>query len=147
DSTHVQNFVNYWDETLTGAANLRMEYFHYLGYAESDNPAGQGQITAFMGNPDLSPPTTGTFQNNETANSKLVFPALTSPDVVISTQDPNHIMWAVDPWQPTSGGFYPAAGCWVSNVPGQGPAVQGFGGFNGWLTTPSQAQWQAAVKL
>jgi hypothetical protein len=90
DSTKMQNLYDYWDATLTQAANLRMELFHQQGY--QDSSGGQATIFNFVGNPDLSPPTTGTYQANQAANLKLMFPPV--PDgTVINTKD--RTMWLI----------------------------------------------------
>ena len=72
---------------------MRMELFHYLNYQDPNSPAGNAKITDFMGNPDLSSPTTGTFQANQTANLVLTFPSV-PVGTVINTRD--HTMWSTD---------------------------------------------------
>jgi hypothetical protein len=155
DSTKMQNLYAYWDSVLTSAANLRMELFHYLG--DQNSSGGTAQITAFMGSPDLSPPTTGTFQANETANQKLTFPPVPA-GTVVSTVD--RTMWALVPWQPDPnhpGYLYPAAGCATSKDPdfyteypnnvnrfNEQPVYAGMP--TGWAASPTKDQWQAAVK-
>ena len=66
----MQNLHDYWDTIVTSAANLRMEWFHFIG--DQNSSSGQLQLTDFMGNPDLSPPTTGVFQANEATNQSLI---------------------------------------------------------------------------
>lgn len=154
DSTKMQNLYDYWNSTLIAAANLRMELFHYLDYQDPNSPAGYAALTGFMGDPTKSPATTGTFQANEAANLKLMFPALTSPNVVVSTVD--HTMWSLAPYINfyTAGQPYPNASCWGTNVPYgyQEDAYiwlspQPYAGFSNWKTVPQLSQWQAAVKL
>jgi hypothetical protein len=92
DSTKMQNLYDYWDAVLTQAANLKVELLHKNG--AQDNPGGQKQLTDFLGNPDLSPPTTGTFQANQATNLKLMFPAVPDGTVVATT---DHTMWNLLP--------------------------------------------------
>lgn len=163
DSTKMQNLYDYWDGILTSAANLRMEYFHYLNFQDPNSPGGNATITEFIGNPDLSPPTTGVFQADRANNVNLMFPPVpTDPafsqngGVVISTQD--RTMWALAPWVGT-GPYHPPAfavpqpscATWpspflgVPNVLNASPLP--YLGFSNWATSPSKAQWQAAVSL
>lgn len=67
DSTAIQNLYNYWDTILTTAANMRMELFHYLG--DQNNPGGTAQITAFIGNPNLSPVLVASSSNGQNVHA------------------------------------------------------------------------------
>ncbi len=155
DSAKMQNLYDYWDAALTQAANLKIEALHEND-AQDGNPK---ELTDFMGNPDATPPTTGTFQSNQAANQKLMFPPVpidpvTRSTAVISTQDPNHTMWALLPWAPAGPGFaspQPSCATWPSPSLGVlnvlDAATQPYLGFNNWAKSPSKAQWQAAVSL
>jgi len=153
----MQVLYDYWDAALTQAANLKLELLHENG--AQNNAGGRQQLIDFMGNPDLTPPTTGAFQANQAANMKLMFPAV-PVGTVVATQD--HTMWSLVPWTTTANGnSYPSAGC----TPVVGPFyvpyanTQGYAGFSNWYTTtaafgnsqhgttPSLDQWQAALKL
>lgn len=157
DSTKMQALYDYWDGVLTSAANLRMEWFHYLNYQDPNSPAGNATITAFIGNPDLSPPP-GVFQVDETANHQLMFPAVPE-GVVVSTVD--HTMWSLVPWIYYYVGshyyFKPQATCLPVGSPklGQDPSLgywdTGFYGFSDWPspsgpTAPPKDWWAAALK-
>jgi hypothetical protein len=148
DSTKMQNLYDYWDTVLTAAANLKVELLHW----EGEQDAGGAQLIALMGNPDSSPPTTGTFQANQDANLKLMFPPA-PPDTVISTAD--HTMWALFPWMFDSfrNGAYPEPPepnrclCWYTHdgLLSSDLLVQGYAGFYDWLSAPTMGMWQAAV--
>lgn len=84
DSTQMQNLFDYWDGVLTSAADLKIEFLHQEG--EQVPPSNGAQLIALMGNPDASPPTTGTFQANEAANLKLMYPAVPA-GYAINTKD------------------------------------------------------------
>jgi hypothetical protein len=149
DSTKMQNLYNYWDQVLTSAANLRMEWFHYLNYQDPSSPAGNATITRFIGNPDGTPPP-GVVQADRAANLHLMFPPV--PDgTVISTQD--HIMWALVPWVQTGYSEYPIyqilPRCWTGQILPfyiTGSFAPSYAGFKGWWWS-SKPQWQAAVSL
>jgi len=145
DSTKMQNLYDYWDSVLTAAANLKVELLHW----EGEQDEGGLQLTALMGNPDLSPPTTGTFQATQDANLELMFPPV-PPDTVVSTVD--HTMWALVPWsidRDNNNAVYPVypPDCFLSTkVPLASSSVtQGYAGFEDWLGAPTLAMWQAAV--
>ena len=89
DSTKMQNLYDYWDGVLTQAADLKMELLHQ----EGEQNSGGHQLIAFMGNPDATPPTTGTFQANENANLTLMFPAVPLRTVVDTM---TRFMWETD---------------------------------------------------
>jgi hypothetical protein len=72
DSTRVQNMFDYWEAVETQAANLKVELWH-LNDAQN-NPGGKKQLTDFLGNPELKPPTTGTFQATNADELQLMFP-------------------------------------------------------------------------
>jgi hypothetical protein len=105
-----------------------------------------------MGNPTLSPPTTGTFQANEAVNRKLTFPPVPEGTVVTTT---DHTMWALLPlpWIPcTHANYNPAASCSAGQAryplsACQAPVqpIVSYAGFSDWKATPSYAQWQALV--
>ena len=95
DSTKMQNLYDYWDAVLTQAANLKVESLHQNG--AQNNPGGQKQLTDFLGNPSLNPPTTGTFQANQAKNLELTWPAVPA-STVVTTND--HTMWAFLPLYP-----------------------------------------------
>jgi hypothetical protein len=153
DSTKMQDLYNYWDSVLAQAANLKTELLHENDAQDSDPK----QLTDFLGNPDLSPPTTGSFQANEAANVKLMFPPVPA-GTVVSTVD--HTMWALLPWAPDwLGALTIAASCdgvsygpVTSGVP-DSPTYYGLVWItsnnytNGHPTAPLKAQWQAAVTL
>jgi hypothetical protein len=149
DSTVMENLYNYWDQVLTSGANLRMEWFHLLKFQDpASGPGGYGTLTGFMGDPDQNPPTTGSFQADEAANQKLMFPPV-PVGTVINTVD--HTMWALVPWQPPNGDiygwWYPAAGCVTNGSPSGGlKLASGYAGYS-WNMAPSKAEWQNAVKL
>jgi hypothetical protein len=82
DSAQMQNLYSYWDGVLTQAADLKVEFLHAAG----EQNVGAAQLIALMGNPEATPPTTGTFQFNETQNQKLMFPAV-SGQMTINTKD------------------------------------------------------------
>ncbi len=141
DSTKMQSLYDYWDTMLTAAANLKVELLHW----EGEQNAGGVQLIDLMGNPDLSPPTTGTFQANQDANLKLMFPPV-PPDTVVSTAD--HTMWALLPWVANfaEGRTYPEPYCSYRFSPLVSSQVtQGYAGFYDWLGAPTMAMWQAAV--
>ena len=161
DSTKMQNLYNYWDAVLTQAANLKVELLHQNG--AQNNPGGQKQLTDFLGNPNLTPPTTGTFQANQATNLKLKWPAV--PDgAVVTTND--HTMWALLPLsfgaQNIPGcnrnyNYKPAANCNASTAraplsscqDSQDPDqrfILSFYGFRDWRGTPTQQQWQTALE-
>ncbi len=152
DSTTMQNLHDYWDTIVTSAANLRMEWFHFIG--DQNSSSGQLQLTDFMGNPDLSPPTTGVFQANEATNQSLILSPV--PDgTVVSTVD--FTMWSLVPWAyngkskqfPFPVYLYPQASC-SAIYPEPGPLAtyqEGYAGFSDWLQVPpSQSTWQNLVK-
>jgi hypothetical protein len=158
DSTKMQNLYDYWDGILTSAANLRMEYFHYLNFQDPNSPGGYATITQFIGDPDLSPPNnTGVFQADGGNNIKLMKPPVPTDaafpqngGVVINTQD--HTMWALAPWvgkalaspQPSCS-TWPSPFLGVPNVLNASPSP--YLGFSNWATSPSKDQWKAAVSL
>jgi hypothetical protein len=88
DSTRVQNMFDYWDAVETQAANLKVELWHLNG--NQNNPGGRKQLTDFLGNPELNPPTTGTFQATNAAELQLMFPAVPGGTVVDTT---TRLMW------------------------------------------------------
>ncbi|MBV9035560.1 MAG: hypothetical protein JO182_13810 [Acidobacteriaceae bacterium] len=159
DSTHMQNLYDYWDSILTSAANLRVEYYHIQGY--QNGPAGIGKLTGFMAPSGQTPvcvatptqPIIGAFQCNETANSKLIFPAVPAGTVINTT---DHQMWSLVPWVTANEDYgipdqyVPAAQCWSWNT----PFFQGapyypllpYAGFNDWAQSPNKSQWQALVQ-
>ena len=159
DSTKMQNLYDYWNGVLTQAAELKVELLHQ----EGEQAVGGANLIALMGNPDATPPTTGVFQANQAANLKLMFPPVpTDPafpqngGVVINTQD--HAMWALAPWvatgpykPPALASPQPSCSTWpspllgVPNVLNASPLP--YLGFSNWATSPSKAQWQAAVSL
>ncbi len=155
DSTQMQNLYNYWDSALTQAMNLYIELQHELG--AQDNPGAQQMLIDLMGNPNLNPPTTGTFQANEAVNLQLIGQAVPEGTVVSIVKG---VMWGLLPWQYYSAGnsdngllnpVYPAAGCgaWLSSgtsnfnlyVP------ESWGWNNGWQEAPNIDDWKAAVSL
>jgi len=145
DSTKMQNLYDYWDTVLTTAANLRIELLHQ----EGEQDEGGTQLIALMGNPDLSPPTTGEFQANQDANLELMFPPVPS-GTVISTAD--HTMWALLPYSYSGGDggtFYPTDSCTVEaywwRIIYPSWVAQGFAGFSDWIATPTRAMWEAAL--
>jgi hypothetical protein len=154
DSTKMQNLYNYWDGVLTETADLTIEFLH----GEGEQKHGGHALIAFMGNPDANPPTTGTFQFDQANNLKLMFPPVpvdpqTRATTVISTQDPNHTMWALVPWvqigTDANGGplFQPSPRCWLG--PGwtlTNGSRTPYAGFGNWANG-SKPQWQAAVSL
>jgi hypothetical protein len=149
DSTQMQNLYDYWDGVLTAAANLRMEFFHVQGDADSD--FGQQQIIAFIGDPAAS--STGAFQNYQTTNLSLMWPpvpldpATQLPLVVVSTQDPNHSMWSLFPIvSPSNDVFEIAPQCYLFAPIPQAPPLPNYAGFGGWMLA-GQPGWQAAVSL
>jgi hypothetical protein len=91
DSTRVQNMFNYWQTVETQAANLKVELWHLNG--NQNNSGGKKQITDFLGNPDLDPPTTGTFQATNAAEQQLMFPPL-PVGTVLDTK--TLLMWLTD---------------------------------------------------
>jgi hypothetical protein len=91
DSTRVQNMFNYWQTVETQAANLKVELWHLNG--NQNNPGGKKQITDFLGNPDLNPPTTGTFQATNAAEQQLMFPPV-PVGAVVDTK--TLLMWLTD---------------------------------------------------
>lgn len=139
----MQNLYDYWDTILTAAANLRMELFHYLNYQDPNSPGGNAAITDFVRNPDLSPPTTGTFQANENANLKLIFPAV-PVGTVIETKD--HSMWATDyPMNTINAcleGFTGPPDYSLNNTPALSPIS--WNGIAGWVS-PSVADFQSLI--
>jgi hypothetical protein len=146
DSTKMQNLYDYWDAMLTQAANLKVELLHQNG--AQDNRGGQTQLTDFLGDPTLSPPTTGTFQANQAANLKLMFPPVPT-GTVVSTQD--HTMWGLLPWAVTDPygplPYSPAPVCQPFWAPWSGYPLPAYAGVTKWKYSPSLAQWQAAVAL
>ena len=80
DSTKLQNLYDYWDGVLTSAADLKVELLHQ----EKEQQSGGATLIALMGNPDATPPSTGTFQFNEAANLKLAqtYPAVPGGNVI-----------------------------------------------------------------
>jgi hypothetical protein len=135
DSTKMQNLYDYWDTVLTSAANLKIELLHW----EGEQDAGGAQLIALMGNPDLVPPTTGTFQANQDKNLTLMFPPVPA-DTVVSTAD--HTMWALLPWVSN----WPEPYCYYRFSPlPTNQVTQGYAGFNDWLGAPTMPMWQAAV--
>jgi hypothetical protein len=149
DSTAMQNLYDYWDTILTTAANMRMELFHYLG--DQNTSGGTAQITAFMGNPDLSPPTDGTFQTNQDANQKLMYPALTSPNVFVNTTD--HKMWSINPWNVTDSTcrtctIQPSPTCAQTSYPvylSSQLILSNYEGFTNWAFNPTKTDCQNLV--
>ena len=149
DSTKMQNLYDYWNGVLTSAANLRMEFFHLQG--DQDTPAGQGQITMFIGNPDTG--SIGYFQNDQNTNLSLMWPpvpldpATQLPLVVVSTQDPNHSMWSLFPLvSPSNDVFEIAPQCYLWAPIPNNPPLPNYAGFGGWMLA-GQPGWQAAVSL
>ena len=143
DSTKMQNLYDYWDDVLTAAANLRVELLHQ----EGEQDEGGTQLIALMGNPDVDPPTTGIFQDNQDANLALMFPPV-PPDTVVSTAD--HTMWALLPWVVNyqAETIWPQPYCYYRFVPLADTSVtQGYAGLDGWLGAPTKAMWQAALTL
>jgi hypothetical protein len=141
DSTAMQNLYDYWEAMLTAAANLKVELLHQ----EGEQDAGGVQLIALMGNPDLIPPTTGTFQADQDENLGLMFPAV-PPDTVVSTTD--HTMWALLPWVVNfaEGRTWPEPYCSYRFSPlADSQVTQGYAGFHNWLGAPTKAMWQAAV--
>jgi hypothetical protein len=156
DSTKMQSLYDYWDGVLTSAANLRMEYFHYLNFQDPNSPGGNATITQFIGNPDLDPPSSGLFQHDRAANLKLMFPAVPA-GTVINTTDRNHLMWALVPWVPSGGSgpfgpsaYVPAPQCWSWASPFFQVAsyypLEPYAGFKNWVQSPNKDQWQALVQ-
>ncbi|MBV9443596.1 MAG: hypothetical protein JO217_13010 [Acidobacteriaceae bacterium] len=142
DSTDMQNLYDYWDAALTQAANLKIELLHENG--AQGNSGGQQQLTDFMGNPTLNPPTTGTFQANEAANLSLMFPAV-PVGTVINTRD--HTMWVVQCPFSTDNIFncptdVPPENPQASNYPVLSPIS--WSGIAGW-TSPSLAEFQSLI--
>ncbi len=88
DSTRVQNMFDYWEAVETQAANLKVELWH-LNNAQN-NPGGKKQLTDFLGNPELKPPTTGTFQATNADELQLMFPAVPGSTVVDTK---TRLMW------------------------------------------------------
>jgi hypothetical protein len=88
DSTRVQNMFDYWEAVETQAANLKVELWH-LNDAQN-NPGGKKQLTDFLGNPELNPPTTGTFQATNDAEQQLMFPPVPGSTVVDTK---TRLMW------------------------------------------------------
>lgn len=145
DSTDMQNLYNYWDAALTQAANLKIELLHQNG--AQGNPGGQQQLTDFMGNPTLNPPSKGTFQVNEAANLKLMFPAV-PVGTVINTRD--HTMWATD--YPVDSTEYcivnyglppPQASMWNSPITSASSVT--WNGITGWIS-PSLPEIQSLIQ-
>ncbi len=91
DSTRVQNMFDYWEAVETQAANLKVELWHYNG--NQNNSGGIKQLTDFLGNPELNPPTTGTFQATNAAELQLMFPAVPGGTVVDTK---TRLMWLTD---------------------------------------------------
>jgi hypothetical protein len=89
DSTRVQNMFDYWEAVETQAANLKVELWHLNG--AQDNPGGRKQLTDFLGNPDLKPPTTGMFQATQAAELALMFPPVPGGTVVDTK---TRLMWS-----------------------------------------------------
>lgn len=146
DSTKMQNLYDYWDAVLTQAANLKVELLHENG--AQDNAGGQTQLIDFLGNPNLSPATTGTFQANQAADMKLMFPAVPN-GTVISTQD--HSMWSINPWAPSGQSYSPAASCYavawpfLTSIDVAWKNSPPYAGFNDWEPSPTYEQWQKAT--
>lgn len=152
DSTKMQNLYDYWDAALTQAANLKVELLHENG--AQDNPGGQQQLIDFLGNPDLNPPTTGTFQANQTANLKLMGSAV--PEGTVVSTVGHHLMWSLLPFQPDpqySGynfsppAIYPGAGCWNSGFPFTGYLYRPYAGFTHWAPGALNMYWNELVQL
>jgi hypothetical protein len=91
DSTRVQNMFDYWEAVETQAANLKVELWH-LNDAQN-NPGGRKQLTDFLGNPELKPPTTGAFQATNADELQLMFPAV-PVGAVVDTK--TLLMWLTD---------------------------------------------------
>jgi hypothetical protein len=91
DSARVQGMFDYWDAVETQAANLKVELWHLNGAV--DNPGGVKQITSFLGNPGLDPPTTGSFQAKHAAELQLMFPTV-PVGTVVDTK--TRLMWVTD---------------------------------------------------
>lgn len=89
DSTRVQNMFDYWEGVEIQAANLKVELWHLNG--AQDNPGGKKQLTDFLGNPELKPPTTGTFQATQAAEQALMFSAVPGSTVVDTK---TRLMWS-----------------------------------------------------
>jgi hypothetical protein len=159
DSTKMQALYDYWDGVLTQAADLQVELLHQQG----EQQAGGAHLIAFMGNPDATPPTTGTFQADQAANLKLTFPPVPA-NYVISTQDPNHAMWALVPWVGNPGGspptgypvdwkqqpacaYYSVAPALIYGQYSYPLPFPTYYGLDNWQWAPTKAQWQAAVSL
>jgi hypothetical protein len=154
DSAKVQDMFDYWDAVETQAANLKVELWHLNG--NQDNPGGKKQITDFLGNPELDPPTTGSFQAIYAAELQVKLPAI--PDgTVIDTR--TRTMWATgipklyvyqinndsytscpSEWGPPFIPFDPYAYGW-SGAPSFG---QTFNGISGW-TSPTVPELQALI--
>ncbi len=150
DSANIQNMFDYWDAVETQAANLKVELWHLNG--NQNNSGGKKQITDFLGNPELDPPTTGSFQATDEAELKLVFPAV-PVGAVIDTK--TRLMWAtgipkLTPWDAGNGVIN--YGC-PPEIPGSGPADgwsggpsfgTSFAGLSGW-TSPTLPVLQALI--
>ncbi len=133
DSTRVQDAMAYWDDALTQAANLKVEHLHFID--AQDNPGGVEELTDFLGNPNATPPTDGTFQ--QTHASEVQFALQPVPTgTVINTKDT--MMWATDIPRVQGPCFAatPPFGTY-SYAPQLTPAS--WNGLNGW-TSPSSSE-------
>jgi hypothetical protein len=127
DSAKIQNMFAYWDAIETEAANLKVELMHLNG-AQNNPNGGVKQITDFLGNPDLDPPTTGEFQATHAGEAKLVWPALPA-DTVIDTK--SRVMWATGIPKDTIYDFGNG-----NTITGCAPGLYG-GPSDGWSGSPS----------
>jgi hypothetical protein len=150
DSTRVQNMFDYWDAVETQAANLKVELWHLIG--NQDNPGGRRQLTDFLGDPELDPPTTGSFQATHRAELQLMFPAV-PVGTVVDTK--TRLMWAtgmpmLQPVTDINGNttYYCPADYYGFGAPyglTGGPSFgMNFVGLSGW-TSPSLSTLQALI--
>jgi hypothetical protein len=116
DSMRVQNMFDYWQDVETQAADLKVELWHLNG--AQNNPGGVRQLTDFLGNAQLSPPTTGSFQATLGAEQMLMFPPVPVGTVVDTL---TRLMWLTDVPK-----RFPSGQC-----PFGDPTNQGYGLTNG----------------
>lgn len=141
DSTKMQNLYDYWDGVLTQAADLKVELLH----RQKEQDAGGATLMGFMGNPNATPPSTGTFQLNENANQHLMFPAVPLRTVVDTK---TRLMWETD--MPT---ILPGFSCFVPSGSGDPPPTASYpyigyyswNGFTDW-TSPVIEDLQTLVE-